>query len=266
MALVTLDDVLLQLGISETATAEQLAVIQQAIRQAEAAVERIIRYIAEQGTRKQYLPVSDRAFLPVYGAWESSGTQAIYREYGFGGSNLLQVQHIPIRSVTSLKVDYDGRFGTRSGAFGSDTAWTEGTDFWPNWDGVDSSSNPICRDGLIRASGGWPETPGTVLIEYVAGYSAAELAGTDGTINAYSITAAAISEAVRRAKRAFMGAYRAGLGWAAGVITSEHLGDYSYTMGGTTIDDGTYGFTEDTLASTRESLADFVNWGWPLNS
>jgi len=63
----------------------------------------------------------------------------------------LQVQHIPIRSISSLYVDYDGRSGARTGSFTAETLKTQGTDYWANWDGPDSSGNSYCLD---RAYGG----------------------------------------------------------------------------------------------------------------
>src|SRR5690606_18761523 len=107
--------------------------------------------------------------------------QAFIRRLNDSAVDELQVQHLPIRyrdkdgsNAIDLRIDYDGRGGTRSGAFAANTQQTEGVDFWPNYDAQDSSGYQLCRDGVIRSEGRWPNQPGSVRITYTAGYTAEE--------------------------------------------------------------------------------------------
>jgi len=269
MAVVSITDVLLELGITD-ATAEQAAVVSGAIKNAQAAVERVLRYEVEYGTRTIYLPQSNKSLHVHERVWETYGTQAVLRNYGTGWANELQTKHLPIRSITELRIDYDGRSGTRAGSFGVDTIKTEGTDFWANYDSEDSSGNKLCRDGILRCMGTWPETPGCVKLTAVTGYTADELNGNDSVLSARPIFESILVEAARRAKRTFIGQYSSGtgVGWIAGSFESETLGDYRYKVGttGTAAEDGSFANTYDILAATRTALNDFINWGWSLNS
>jgi len=266
MAIVGIDEVLLELGITSTATAEEVAVVAGAIKNAEGAVKRFLRYDPESGTHTQYLPMTNKQLRVTEQVWESQGSEAILREYGTGWSTELQVQHIPIRSITSLYVDYDGRSGARAGSFAASTLKTAGTDYWANWDGPDSDGNKYCLDGILRSEGLWPEKPGCVKVTYTAGYSSDELNGDDSILNARPIFEAVLTEAARRAKRTFMSQYSAGTGWSAGTLEMERLGDYQYRIGGQLAQDGTYSNLYELLASNREILNDYVNYGWSLNS
>ena len=159
MAIVSITDVLLELGISDDASAEETAIAVNTIKAAEGAVTNFIRYNPVYGSRTQILPLTSKTRHVVRQEWESYSNQAVLRNYGYGWTSELQVQGIPIRSITSLYLDYDGRNDTRTGAFGAETLRTEGTDYWANYDGTDSSGNKLCRDGILRSQGTWPETP-----------------------------------------------------------------------------------------------------------
>ncbi|MDO8682504.1 MAG: hypothetical protein Q7N50_03365, partial [Armatimonadota bacterium] len=119
-----------------------------------------------------------------------------------------------------------------------------------------------CRDGILRALGLWPTTAGSVKITYVAGYTSEELRGSDSILNASPIWAATLDEVVRKAKRTLM-LKKGTLGWTAGVMASESLGDYSYSANQKAID---HLFTGDIAGENREQLGPFVNYGWDLGS
>jgi hypothetical protein len=123
----------------------------------------------------------------------------------------------------------------------------------------------------MRTTRGWPKYPGSIKISYYAGFTASELAGESTMIDASPIWEAMLNETARRVKRTLMNQKRTGMGFIGGTITSERLGDYSYTLGATTGEsNSTYGFTNtgvgsgDIMASTRDILADWINWGYPL--
>lgn len=254
--------VMVELGLGESATEVQRATILQAIARAEAAVRRHLRYDPAQATRVEYYPQANFNQGSGEGVWETNDTSAYFRRLSGSAGDTLFVRHVPIRSITQLCIDYDGRNGTRSGAFGAGTVKTEGSDFWPNYDGVDSSSAKVCRDGIIHSHGLWPTEPGSVKIAYIAGYSVAELSGGDSVIDASAIQEAVLIESVLRARRSLGRAYSPRYGFAAGPLQSESLGDYSYSVG--QADKGMAYGSGTVSAETREMLEAFVNFGYEL--
>ena len=219
-------EVLLEIGLSASATDEERAIVNSAIARATGNVKRHLMHDPTQASRIEFYPQADYDLMNRVGRWESDGSNAIFRQLSDVSISELYVQHIPIRSVTNLWIDSDGRSGTRDDAFAAETLKVEGTDFWPNYDGEDSDGNSICRDGIIRSYGGWPTTPGTVKLEYTAGYTAAELHGQDSVIDASPIVSVTIDEAVRMVRKAFLNR-KSGAGWLAGPLQSEKLGDLS---------------------------------------
>lgn len=269
--------VLLQLGISDSATANEQSLVASAITWAESAVRRHLRYDPVYRSRVEYYPQMNVDYSPGYAIWEASENEAYLRQLSSAVTDELQLRHLPIRSITSLYLDYDGRFGKRSGSFATETLKTEGSDYWPRYDGVDDDSNPVCRDGIILSTGRWPTTPGSVKITYVAGYTADEFTGNGIALDAASIYESVVFEAARKAKQSLIlskgsgGSGSASTGWSVGTITSERLGDYSYTLGsnggGSSSSSGAGGLYDgirDLSAESLDRLADFVNLGYAL--
>jgi len=251
-----ISEILLQMGLAASVTETERAIAQEALRVATAAVKRFLRYDPVQATHTEFYPQNDFRRGGRIAIWEVSDTQAYTRELSEFVSNEIQVKHLPIRSITSLKVDYDGRAGTRAGSFGAGTAKVEGTDFWPNYDSEDSAGVKVCKDGIIRSLGAWPDVAGSVKIVYVAGYSDAELHGQDSVIDASAILEAVIDEAVRRVLKVYSRQKRRASGFA-GPFTSESLGSYSYS-----VDSGIYaklvGGGMDLLPETEQKLQEFI--------
>lgn len=264
-SIIDVSEVLLDLGLSSSVTDEERAIVNAAIGRAEGAIKKHLQYDPVQRTRTEFYPQMSLNLNRGPGIWEVQGGSAIFQRASIGATSELQVQHIPIRSITDLFIDYDGRSGTRSGAFASDTAKTEGVDFHPNYDGLDDSGASICRDGLIRSLGLWPTEAGTVKLISIAGYTLVELHGQDTLVDAASIGEAVVDEAVRRAKKAFVNKKKTRVGFAAGPVSGERLGDYSYTIN-TAVMNRMFGGTTDLLAETVLKLSDFVNLGWQLAS
>lgn len=258
-------EVILELGLAGSITETERAIVSQCITKAEGAVQRHLKYNPLQSTHTEYYPQMDFTLQSRSSVWEVTSTDAYLRRLTEAASDELQLKHIPIRSITSLNVDYDGRAGAKSGAFGAGTAYTQGTDFWANYDSHDSSNNKVCRDGILRSEGRWPSIAGSVKIVYIAGYSLAELHGQDAVIDASPIVEAIIDEAVRRVKKIYSRMKRTGAGLAAGPFTSESLGDYSYSIDAS-IQAKLVGTSFDILPETEIKLQDFVNYGWSLAS
>lgn len=271
-SIVDISEILLEMGLSGSPTEEEQAIAQVSITKAEGAIKRFLKYDPVQAVRTEYYPQSDYNQLGRVGIWEVNNNDAYIRRLAEAVVDELQVQHLPVRATDSdgdnaidLRIDFDGRSGTRSGSFDSDTQQTEGTDFWPNYDGVDSSGIAVCRDGIIRSEGRWPSVAGSVKIVYVAGYTATELHGQDTVVDASPIVDATIDEAIRRMKKAYSRMKKTGVGVAAGPFTSERLGDYSYNVA-SGIYERLVGTNWDILPETREKLSDFVNWGHEMAS
>ncbi len=257
-----ISEVLLDLGLEASVTDAERAVANAAIVRAEGAVKRHIRYDPVRRTRTEFYPQRDLSSTSREAIWEVTDVEAYLRRLSEAATDELQVRHLPIRSVTELYIDYSARAGSASGAFGSDTLKTEGTDFWPNYDMLDGDGDKVCSDGILRSFGRWPTEAGSVKIVYVAGYTAAELHGQDASIDASPIMDAVIEEAVRRAKKVFVSKKQTA-GWVAGQLSGERLGDYSYTVDGASLN-RQFSSMSDLVSSSKEKLAEFVNWGYSL--
>lgn len=241
------------------------AVISASINRAEAAVKKHLRYDPVKRTRTEYYPRLDLAYSSTREVWEATDNTAYLRRTSTGSTDELQVQHLPIRSDVNIRVwiDYDGRSGAKSGAFGNDSEKTLGTDFWPNYDGQDDDGNGICRDGIIKSLGLWPLEPGSIKVRYSAGYSAEELDGEKSLVDAVCIYEACMVEALRRAKKAFVNKRSKLAGFLPGPVTSENLGDYSYSVD-SSVASKLFGNTTGLIPETISLLSDFVNKGIEL--
>jgi len=261
MSILDISEPLLSLGLSGTVTETERAIVQDAMLSAEGAVKRFLHYDPARSERTEYYPRQDIAASIREGVWEASGDKAVLRRVAEAATNLLVLNHIPIRSITGLYIDYDGKAGSSSGAFAADTLKTEGSDYWANWDQVDADGSRLCRDGILNSIGLWPTTPGTIKVVYTAGYSAAELRGTaSGVVNARPVFEALLEETCRRVRRTFALQKKTGAGWVAGGFTSERLGDYSYSIDGASAQQTLIG--GDLSSSSKSILSDFVHWGW----
>jgi len=223
-----LSEILLPLGLSGSESDEERAIAHEARRYAESAVRRHLKYDPVNLSRTEFYPLIDLT-LQRRGVYEVNETQAYLRFLAEAATDELQVEHVPLRSITTLLVDYDGRAGTQASSF-SAAAWTEGSDYWANFDSVDSAGVSVCRDGIIRSEGRWPARPGSVKVTYVAGYTDAEFRGQVAGLDATSILEVVVEEAARkfhliwnRTRKRF------GAGFA-GPLTSESMGDYSYSV------------------------------------
>lgn len=262
----------LELGLSASITEEERAAVDQCIVKAEGAVKRHLRYDPVSRRRTEYYPGHDLSLGRVASIYEVSSTQAYIRQESSGQTSELQLRHIPIRATPAMevRVDYDGRSGTRAGAFAAETIQTEGEDFWANYDQFDGRDVRICSDGLLRSQGAWPLTAGTVRVAYTAGYTNIELHGQDepdvagnNILDASPIWAAILEETKRRFEQIMVRKKSSAGGWAAGPKTSESLGDYSYTIDSSSAK-ALYGGTVELTNDSKMLLQPFVHMGWDV--
>ena len=261
-SIIDISAVILELGLSSSITEEERAILNAAITKSEGAVKRFLGYDPVLMERVEFFPQRDFDYQSRAAIWEAEGGQAVLRRMASAATSELYIRHIPVRSITELCIDYDGRSGARIGSFGAETVKTEGTDFWPNYDILDSDGNKVCRDGIIRAGGSWPTTPGTVRVKYIGGYTQKELHGQDDILDASPIGEAVIEESCRRARRSLLVYKKKTGGGFAGPFTSENLGDYSYSADGGGVAE-LLG-TSDLLARTADKLADYINLAYTL--
>lgn len=268
--IVSLADILIELGISGTATSSQSAIAQLSLQKAQGAVIRHLQYNPLLSFQTEFYPRMNSNPVDGQGVWETDATTAYFRNLTDAATTELQIARLPIRErgatgqTVSVWIDYDAGNGTRSGSFGDDSLKAEGTDFNPNYDTVDSRGFKVCRDGIIRSQGRWPGLAGSVKIQYAAGYTAEELAGTDSVIDASPIREAVIDETVRRVHKAYS-RMKKRTGFGTGALSSESLGDYSYSADGALLAQ-LVGSNSDILAETALKLESFVNFGAMLSS
>ena len=259
--IVDLSELLLEMGLSDSVTDEERAVIEAAQRKAAGAIKRFLRYDPTQLERTEFYPRTNYNLGRAESIWEVTATTAYVRQSAEESTSELQIQHLPIRSTPAidLRIDYGGRAGTVAGSFAAATLQVEGTDFWPNYDKIDGDGNGVCSDGIVRSVGLWPTTAGSVRIVYTAGYSYAELHGEDAVIDASPILEALIEETKRRAEQIFV-KMKSAVGFTAGPKSSESLGDYSYSTD-TALAAKLYGSSKSLTDQSMMALESFVNMG-----
>jgi hypothetical protein len=228
----SIEDIYALLEVNAALTDAEKVVVQQSMVAAWGAIRRYLGYDPVIEQRTEFYPQMDFSSLGGGSRWESNDTHAYMRQTNGGACNQLQLSHIPVRSIVSLRIDYDGRGGSRSGSFGDATEKTEGVDFWRNTDTLDGEGEPMSRDGILFSHGLWPLVPGSVKITYLAGYRATELRGEDAITDASLIRESLIDETIRRLHRNESRAKRSATGFS-GPLTSENLGDYSYSVDST---------------------------------
>lgn len=262
--IVDVSEVLLELGLQDSTTDYERALVLHCITKAEGAVRRYLKYDPVLATRTEYYPIMN---FSGSGSgrqiWEATSSSAYVRELAEAATSELQLQHIPIRSSTAPQVfvDYDGRSGEQNGSFADATELTLGTDFWPSYELIDSDSNKVCKSGILRSEGRWPGTPGSVKVIYTAGYTQTELRGQDSVLDASGIWEAVLAESIRRVKKATSRGKSNQLGLAAGAIKMERMGDYEYETHGPMFE-RLIGTMSELMGETVEALSEFMNYGF----
>jgi hypothetical protein len=259
----------LMLGISDEVTPEEEAVLTQIHPEAESKVIEILGYDPQQRTRTEYYPrhyPGGGTALPIGGFWDVNAqrTHAQWTPAYGVAKDSLQLLNIPLRNISELRIDYNGRFGKGADAFPADSVKTDGEDYWGTWD-----EDNLCKSGIVQARGTWPYEPGSVKVTYTAGYSETELHGrarttnvTDGVYTNAGVNAAAISRAVIQTVVVAMNTWaqwkkKATTGFTAGPLKSEKLGDYSYAADGAFLT--ALGFAVPPAAA--EGLEEFQHYG-----
>jgi len=262
----------LMLGISSSATDEEVATLAMVHVAAENAVKQHLGYDPTQRSNTEYYPRRTHWDKNAEYIWSTTETRAVLRTVRGQGGRILQLSRLPIRAITTINEDTDGRFGQQDGAFDANgTVLTSGTDYWVQYDEPNYSA-----DGMVWRSGSWPSEPGTIRVAYVAGYSQLELAGqaselaTDTTSDAngeysnLSVDGSGIMRAISLTVTLNMNAQMAlrkkvGAGWTPGGIKTEKDQDYGYGLGEES--KNISGMVVKMPAAAADELEPYVHWG-----
>ena len=230
------------LGLAPTISDAMTARLILAVAMGHASVRNHLQYEPEQRAyTNQIYPRSESGSLQtIEGVWDvdSSRRRAVWQARN-GIFDYLQLENLPVREVTEVRVDPSARYGQQSGDFGTGTIWTKGEQFYE-----EQESEYLNRTGMLIAVGAWPVQTGTVRVSYRAGYSPAEFAGqaavTNTNDNGYITTAGCDASGLKQATllesmRAYLTFKAMSLNpltgvHVAGPLSSERLGDYSYSL------------------------------------
>jgi len=208
-------DVLPFLGKGGSATDQELGFLNAILGPIEQAVKDFTGTSIEQATYTHYLPMVDTGgmFATEFGTWwERRGDKAVeISAASTGAGNRLILPEVPVTAVSAVYEDSDAYGGQQSGDFPASSELTAGDDYWLwQWE------SGMCRSGIVvRRGGPWPSRPGTVKVQYTAGWTADQLA--TGVASPVKL---AVLIAVKRAFAA----------WGEGAnVKSEKIGDYAVT-------------------------------------
>jgi len=262
------------LGLLSSITDEERAVLTLLLPAVQNRIVKHIGYDPEQRSATEYYPRADPAggYTRVDVGWgvDSSHRRAemYYRGGGAPQYPTLQLARLPVREITDLRIDYDGKFGRGTNSFATASQKTRGTDYWEEFD----ESN-VCMSGCVFGSSAWPTEPGTVRVTYRAGYSPDELAGraetdataADGTITTARLDGSGIKRAflvqITKAMQTWANLKKsARVGYVPGAKQSETLGSYSYSLGGSGGAD-IAGLTVALCGEAIDELEPYVHWG-----
>jgi hypothetical protein len=155
---------------------------------------------------------------------------------GRPGSTTLQLKHLPVwRFGLEVREDIDADAGQSTGAFGSSSVLTIGTDYFLDIDDPAAASGQasqengshlgLSRTGMLHRRGAWPAEPRTVKVTYYGGWAASQLANR-GSASAIKLAY------LRTIVASFWSVKSSQTNSGAGLKASEIIGEYSYSLGG----------------------------------
>lgn len=139
---------------------------------AEGNIEDYLGYRIAQQTYIEFYPADSDNPTSFYDedVVEVAGNTVWIGQSGISG-NILHLTNTPVRSITNCYVDLTAYFGDTAGAFAVDKLLIAGTDYY-----LSRTKAGISMNGLLfRRNLNWPTVAGSVKVEYIAGYSEAEL-------------------------------------------------------------------------------------------
>jgi len=222
MSIVDLSEVLLELGIADSPTVEEKAIATLAISKAEKLVKNFLGYDPVYSQRMEFYCFGGISEDKIN--WEVNTVFISNRNAG----NVLQLRRLPVRGYPSI----DLRIDLIGGVFGENCILEEGKSWVVDYNGVDSKGRRFSDSGILYyLRGNWPTFPYGIGVSYYGGYKPEELRGRlDSGLDGTSIWSACLMESVRLAKLVLSKKKNEILGHISGVVNSERLGDYSYSL------------------------------------
>ena len=220
----TIGDVLTYLGKAGSANDAARGLIGMLIPLADDAIRSHLGYSVTQQTYTQLYPDRDLHASGNEEYVDITNGRVTFRQRG--ASRILQLDELPVRSIVQLHEDSSAYAGQGSDDFAAATLMTEGTDYYRD---IDQSG--LCRTGhIIRIGATWPTRGRTVQVQYVAGYTAAELDGTatEG-IRAQAIRFAAIIAVVAAFNEA--DTHGSGAQGTGAAVSQEAISTGGHTVG-----------------------------------
>lgn len=173
--IVDLSEIIIYLGLQATLTDADSGLLTMLKTHVENDARRYVRHNITQPSN-DYIEFHPRTDRTRFGAElvELSGNTVSLQQASIGG-DVIHLDQIFVRSITTVHEDFDAYFGIEAGDFGAATLLTEGNDFYMPVEEIINSTNLNKTGHLIRRSGNWPARAGTVKVTYNAGFTAAEL-------------------------------------------------------------------------------------------
>ncbi len=193
-------------------------------------IAKFLGWEVERATYTRYYPKGDSGgkddyFVGQFGSIPRVG----------GTTDALCLDHGWVLLNSTLQVfEYSGAYyGQVSETNWANNELTRGTHYALEMDG----DQYVSRSGvLIRLGAEWPRSRGGVKVTYMAGFSATEftgaLSGEADHTDASDIRYATLQALGRAYNQAKMQQYQQNTGRAGGLVTSESIGGYSYSMEG----------------------------------
>ena len=173
--IVDLSEIIIYLGLQTTLTDSDKGLLTMLKTHSENDARRYVRHNITQPT-SDYVEFHPRTNRTRFGAEivELSGDVVSLQQASIGG-DIIQLDQIFVRSITEVREDFDGYFGSEASDFPAGSVLTEGTHYYMRVEERINSTDLNKTGHLLRRSGNWPSRAGTVKVTYNAGFTAAEL-------------------------------------------------------------------------------------------
>lgn len=149
--------------------------------------------------------------------------------YSYG--DMLFLRNTPVWNDDTFEIreQFGGKSGQEAGSFGTSTILVKGVDYW-----IDvSGSGQISTSGIVYRNGTlWSQEPGSIKVTYNGGYTSSQLNGSTPTdpVRVAAIQLGCVIAMMFNYRQMVLNQKVSDLiGFAAGPITSESIGPYSYS-------------------------------------
>ncbi len=260
MPIAAYEEVLVALGLTEGATANEAALTQLVHQPAEQAVKDYIGYDPVYAERTEYYTPRDAG-----PAWEVHDIEHEWIDrvtpdqvwWGHRRADKICVRHLPVISVTEIREDSWARAGQTDDAFPTSSILTSGRGYW-----IDLDSDGFCRSGFIYRDCGWNMWGKSIKITYGAGYSANQFMTIASPLKLAVLMTAVVMF------RQFILNQKIGSGadgeFIAGNVILERLDEYEVRFSdgaGKGDASGTFGFDPGTIPDSAAMLCEpYVNF------